>query len=378
MKLRRLLAIAYKETLQVWRDPRSLAIALLMPAMQMVLLGYGVSLDIRHVPLCVYDQEQSQASRALVADFTAGGWFDVVAYLPDERAVRAAMDRGTCIGALTIPVDFTRVLTSTGAATVQVVFDATDANTTNVATGYAQGIIAQASVDLQTRWGQAHASPAQTRGVVDLQPRVWFNEGLDSRNFIVPGVVAVILALVGSQLTSLTVAREWERGTMEQLISTPVTALELMFGKLAPYFLIGMIDAAFCLAVTALWFDVPFRGSLVALTLTTGLFALVVLGIGYLLSARIHNQVGASQVALLVTLLPTTLLSGYTFPLDQMPVAVQAVSLFVFARYYVTILRAVFLKGSPLALLAVPVLALALTAGIIIWLAARAFHKRLD
>ena len=378
MKLRRLLAIAYKETLQIWRDPRSLAIALLMPALQMVLLGYGVSLDIRHVPLCVFDQEQSQASRALVTDFTAGGWFDIVSYLPDERALRAAMDRGACIGALTIPVDFTRVLTSTGAANVQVVFDATDANTTNIATGYAQGIVAQASADFQTRWGQAHARPPSTLGVVDLQPRVWFNEGLDSRNFIVPGVVAVILALVGSQLTSLTVAREWERGTMEQLISTPVTALELMFGKLAPYFLIGMIDAAFCLAATAFWFHVPFRGNLVTLAVTTGLFALVVLGIGYLLSVRIHNQVGASQVALLVTLLPTTLLSGYTFPLDQMPVAVRAVSLLVFARYYVTILRAVFLKGSPLALLTVPVFALALTAGIIIWLAARAFRKRLD
>ena len=378
MKLRRLLAIAYKETLQVWRDPRSLAIALLMPAMQMVLLGYGISLDIRHVPLCVYDQERSQASRALIADFSAGGWFDVVSYLPNERALRAAMDRGACTGALEIPVDFTRVLTTTGAANVQVVFDATDANTTNIATGYAQGIVAQASTDFQTRWGQAHALRAPTNGVIDLQPRVWFNEGLDSRNFIVPGVVAVILALVGSQLTSLTVAREWERGTMEQLISTPVTALELMFGKLAPYFLIGMIDAAFCLAATAFWFHVPFRGSLVALLVTTALFALVVLSIGYLLSVRIHNQVGASQVALLVTLLPTTLLSGYTFPLDQMPVAVQAVSLVVFARYYVTILRAVFLKGSPLALLTVPVLALVLTAALIIWLAARAFRKRLD
>ncbi|HVE21533.1 MAG TPA: ABC transporter permease [Acidocella sp.] len=378
MKLRRLSAIAYKETLQVWRDPRSLAVALLMPAMQMVLLGYGVSLDIRHVPLCVYDQEQSQISRALVADFTDGGWFDVVSRLPDEPALRAAMDRGTCAGALTIPVDFTRVLTSTGAANVQIVFDGTDANTTNIATGYAQAIIAQASADFQSRWGQAHALPAPTRGVVDLEPRVWFNEGLDSRNFIVPGVVAVILALVGSQLTSLTVAREWERGTMEQLISTPVTALEMMFGKLAPYFLIGMLDAAFCLAATVFWFHVPFRGNLLALTVTTGLFALVVLGIGYLLSVRIHNQVGASQVALLVTLLPTTMLSGYTFPLDQMPLAVQAISLIVFARYYVTILRAVFLKGSPLAWLAAPVFALVVTACIIIWLAARAFRKRLD
>jgi ABC-2 type transport system permease protein len=254
MNPRRLFAIAFKETLQVWRDPRSLAIALLMPLMQMALLGYGVSLDIRRVPLCVYDQENSQTSRELVQRFVASKWFVVARVLSDERAVRDAMDRGTCIGAVTIPVNFSRILTTTGAASVQTVFDATDANTTTIAIGYAQGVIAQTTADFQARWAAAHGLRPQTVGGVDLEPRVWFNEGLDSRNFIIPGVVAVILGLVGAQLTSLTISREWERGTMEQLVSTPVTALEVMIGKLVPYFVIGLFDAAFCLCATAFWF----------------------------------------------------------------------------------------------------------------------------
>ena len=378
MNLRRLFAIAFKETLQVWRDPRSLAVVLLMPLMQMVTLGYGVSLDIRHVPLCIYDQENSQISRELVQRFVASGWFVLAHTLQDERAVRGAMDRAACIGAVTIPVNFARTLATTGKAQVQTVFDATDANTTNIAIGYAQGVIALVATDFQARWAAAHGLQPRTVGVVDLQPRVWFNEGLDSRNFIIPGVVAMILGLVGAQLTSLTISREWERGTMEQLISTPVTALEVMIGKLVPYFLIGLFDAALCLCGAIFWFQVPFRGGLGTLMLTTALFTLVVLGIGYLVSVRIRSQVGASQIALILTMLPTTLLSGFTFPIDQMPAAVRAVTLVVHARYFVTILRAVFLKGSTLLDLAQPILALVLYAAIIIWIAARAFRKRLD
>jgi ABC-2 type transport system permease protein len=378
MKPRRLIAMAYKEALQIWRDPRSLAVALLLPVMQMALLGYGVSLDIKHVPLCIHDEENSQLSRELVERFVASGWFSAVRPLASDRALRAAMDRGLCSGAVTIPVDFSRVFTTTGNASVQTVFDATDANTTNVAIGYAQGVVAETTADFEQRWTQAHGLETPTVGVIDLEPRVWFNEGLDSRNFIVPGVVAVILALVGAQLTSLTVSREWERGTMEQLISTPVTALEVMLGKLIPYFLIGLFDAAFCLVATIWWFEVPFRGGLGPLALTTALFTLVVLGIGYLLSVRIKSQVGASQVALMVTLLPTMLLSGFTFPIDQMPAPIRAVTVIVYARYYVTILRSVFLKGSSLYDLAIPVLALTIFAAGIVCVAARAFRKRLD
>lgn len=378
MTPRRLIAIAYKESLQIWRDPRSLAVALLMPLMQMTLLGYGVSLDIKHVPLCIYDQENSQLSRALAERFTASGWFTQTAVLDSDKAVHQAMDRSSCLAALVIPVDFSRTLFSTGNASVQLVLDATDTNTTNVATGYAQAVVAAFNADLAAQWGEAHLAAPGTAGQIDLNARVWFNEGLDSRNFIVPGVVAVILALVGSQLTSLTISREWERGTMEQLISTPVTGLELMFGKLIPYFAIGMVDAAFCLAAAAFWFHVPFRGSLATLIVTTALFALVVLGIGYLLSVRIHSQLGASQIALMLTMLPTTMLSGYTFPIDQMPAAIRVMSWAISARYYVTILRAVFLKGSALGDLILPVAALILYAIVIVILAARAFRKSLD
>ena len=378
MNLGRLFAIAFKETLQVWRDPRSLAIALVMPLMQMVLLGYGVSLDIRRVRLCVYDQEQSQISRELVERFTASDWFRIAAKLHSEQDVRDAMNRGTCVGAVTIPVNFSRVLASTGIAQVQTVFDATDANTTNIAIGYAQGMVAKAAADFQTRWAAAHGIAPQTVGVVDFEPRVWFNEALDSRNFIIPGVVAMVLGLVGAQLTSLTVSREWERGTMEQLISTPVTALELMIGKLVPYFLVGMFDAAFCLCAAVFWFHVPFRGSIATLMLTTALFILVVLAIGYYVSVRIHSQLGASQIALTLTMVPINLLSGFTFPIDQMPGWIQGITLFVHARYYVTILRGVFLKGSWAGDLVWPILGLLVYAIVLIWLASRAFHKRLD
>jgi ABC-2 type transport system permease protein len=378
MNLKRLLAIAYKETLQVWRDPRSLSIALLMPLMQMVLLGYGVSLDIRRVPLCIYDQENSQTSRELVQRFVASDWFRTAPILHDERAVRDAMDRETCAGVVTIPVNFSRVLATTGSADVQTVFDATDANTTGIATGYAQGVIGLVTAGFETSYGASHGIVQRTVGVVDLQPRVWFNETLDSRNFIIPGVVAVILGLVGAQLSSLTVSREWERGTMEQLISTPVTALELMIGKLTPYFVIGSVDAAFCLCAAAFWFQVPFRGGLGTLILTTALFTLVVLGIGYLVSVRVRSQLGASQIALLLTMLPTSLLSGFTFPIDQMPAVLRAITVIVYPRYYVTIVRAVFLKGSSLGELTTPVLALVVYAAVLIWIASRAFRKRLD
>ena len=378
MSARRLLAMAYKESLQIWRDRRSLAIALLMPLMQMALLGYGVSLDIRRVPLCVYDEEHSQTSRELVQSFVASGWFSMVALTDSEREVRDAMNRGTCNMAVTIPVNFSRVLTTTGTAPVQTIADASDTNTANIAIGYGQGIVAEVAALFAARWNDAHGLLPQQYGVVDLEPRVWYNEGLDSRNFIIPGVVAVILALVGAQLTSLTVAREWERGTMEQLISTPVKPLEVLLGKLLPYFAIGFVDAAFCLLGAVYWFHVPFRGSVLTLLVTTALFTVVVLGIGYLMSVHIRSQLGASQVALLLTMLPTTMLSGYTFAIDQMPKAIQAITLLVYARYYVAILRAIFLKGSPLADLVVPLGALALYALVIIVLSVRAFRKSLD
>ncbi|MDE2304813.1 MAG: ABC transporter permease [Gammaproteobacteria bacterium] len=378
MNLRRLSAMVYKEGLQILRDPRSLAIALVMPLMQMALLGYGVSLDIKHVPICVYDQEMSQLSRSITQRFDAAGWFSTVRTLGSQSELSRAMDGGTCIAAVVVPVDFSRRLAATGSAPLQAVFDATDVNTSNIAQGYLLGVLADVNARIAADYRDAHGLRSASLGQVDLQASTWFNETLDSRNFIIPGVVAVILALIGAQLTSLTVSREWERGTMEQLISTPVTALEVMLGKLIPYFAVGMVDAGVCLALAVYWFDVPFRGALSTLAVATALFSLVILGIGYLISVRFRSQLAASQIALLVTLMPTTLLSGYTFPIDQMPRPIQLATLVVYPRYFITILRGIFLKGSTLADLWQPMLGLVAFAAAIVWLAAIAFRKWLD
>jgi len=378
MRARRIKAIAVKEMLQVWRDPISLMIALLMPFMQMILLGYGVSLDVKGLPVCVFDREASQNSQALLKHFQASEYFSIVAGFDNYRDVTKALDRGQCQLVLVIPSDFTERLNDFGTSSVQALVDATDTNTANIAIGYAQAVVSGFSSDVQLQMADETGSGIAMLQPVAIESRVWFNEDLESRDFIIPGVVALVMALVGAQLTSLTISREWERGTMELLVSTPVTPMELMLGKLLPYFAIGLLDAIFCLALAVFWFDVPFRGTLATLFFTTSLFLIVVLGIGYLISTAIRSQVGAAQIGLLVTLLPTTLLSGYAFPIDQMPTIVQGVTYLVFARYYVTILKAVFLKGSGVLDLAAPILAMVVYAAIVAFLAARAFHKRLD
>jgi ABC-2 type transport system permease protein len=376
MNLRRVRAIARKEMIQVWRDPRSLMIVLLMPLMQMALLGYGVNLDIKHVPICVFDREGSQQSQSLMKAFQASPYFQIVEADRDYNAVKRAIDGGRCKMAVVVPPDFSEDLSATNSTSVQTILDATDDNTANIARGYAQAVVATFSSDVQAQrlqsMGQQQPNPPAV-----AEYRVWFNEDLESRDFVIPGIVAMVLALVGAQLTSLTISREWERGTMEVLVSTPVTRMELMAGKILPYFFIGMLDAALCLTIAVFWFEAPFRGAVLTLFITTSLFLVVVLGVGYFISASIRSQVGASQIALLVTMLPTTLLSGFAFPIDQMPAPVQAVTYLVHSRYYVTILKAIFLKGSGLSDLVWPIAALAVYALAVGILAARAFRKTL-
>jgi ABC-2 type transport system permease protein len=378
MRFRRLRAIAIKELLQIWRDPRSLMIALLMPFTQMFLLGYGVTLDLKHIPVCTFDREASQNSQSLLKHFEASRYFVIARNVATYPALAAAIDRADCKIAIVIPPEFSERLNDSHSATVQAILDATDDNTANIAFGYAQAVVsgysAEVMLDVMDRLGQE----LQQVQPMTTQSRIWFNEDLDSRNFIIPGVVAVIMALVGAQLTSLTISREWERGTMELLISTPVRPSEVMIGKLLPYLVLGWIDAALCLVLACLWFSVPFRGTIFTLFVTTSLFLVVVLGIGYLLSVLIRSQIGASQVALLVTMLPTMLLSGYVFPIDQMPTVVQDVTYLVHARYYVTIVKAIFLKGADIPALALPTVFLLIYATAVMTLAARAFRKRLD
>ena len=378
MRLRRVKAIAVKESLQIVRDPRSLMIALLIPLMQMFMLGYGINLDVKHIPLCAYDREGSQQSQGLLKLFAASQYFSMHKVARNYAEITRDIDDGTCRLAIVIPSGFSQSLNDSGTGTVQALIDGTDSNTANIAANYARAVISGFSSDMQLQSVQRKGGTVQTLTPVDVQARVWFNEDLESRNFIVPGIVALVMAIVGAQLTSLTIAREWERGTMELLVSTPVKPTELMLGKLLPYFVIGMIDAAICLALAVFWFDVPFRGTLATLFFTTSLFLTVVLCIGYYISVSIRSQVGASQIALLLTMLPTTLLSGFAFPIDQMPVIVQGITYLVSGRYYVTILKSVFLKGAGVGELALPILCLALYAIVLVVLAARSFRKTLD
>jgi len=376
VKLRRISAIAIKEVLQVWRDPRSLMMALLVPVMQMLLLGYGVNLDIANIPTCTYDEEGSPQSVDLLKHFQASRYFNLVANLNSERQIADAMDRGRCKIAIVIPADFSRDIAMTRYASVQAIVDATDDNTATLATAYARAVVQGYSDEVQAELALQLGQRTMPAPIAE-QSRVWFNEDLESRNFIIPGVVALVLALVGAQLTSLTISREWERGTMELLLSTPVTPMELMIGKLLPYFAIGLLDAAICLAFALYLFAVPFRGAFSTLLFTTSLFLVVVLGIGYLLSVLIPSQIGASQMAMFATIMPISLLSGYAFPIDQMPAPIQALTYLVHARYYVTILKAIFLKGSSAAELWAPITALIVYAAAVAGLAARAFRRQL-
>jgi ABC-2 type transport system permease protein len=346
---------------------------------QMLLFGYGATLDAKHLAVWAFDREGSQASQALLERFRASAYFDLVRTVDDYGALVRAVDDGRCKLGLVVPPDYSRRLAGGEAVAVQAIVDASDDNTANLAIGYAEGVVGGASHDVQLDWLRRNGLPDRAAAPpISVETRTWYNEDLESRNFIVPGVIALVMTLAGALLSSLTIAREWERGTMEQLVSTPVTPREILVGKLVPYFVIGLVDAALCVGIGIGWFGVPFRGTALTLFVATALFLVVVLGIGFMISVAIPNQVGASQIAILVTLLPTNMLSGFAFPIDQMPAPIRAVSYLVWARYYLTILKAVFLKGSGLASLAPSMLALVAYAVVVGGVATRAFRKTLE
>jgi ABC-2 type transport system permease protein len=378
MNLRRILAIMRKEIIQILRDPRSLLIIILMPVMQLVIYGYAVNLDVKNIPLCVYDRDGTQTSQDLLKRFQATDYFRIVHIADNYPEVLRQIDSGNATAAIVIPAQFGETLHSGGKVSVQLLIDASDSNSANVAMGYAQAIIQMYSSDIAIDWEQQHGLPVAGSGPVQFQARTWFNEDLQSMANIVPGVVAMVMAVVGAFLTSLTIAREWERGTMEQLISTPVGRLEIQIGKLVPYFVIGMFDTALCAVMGVWWFGVPFRGSWLVMYGTSALFLGVVLSMGYYFSVVSKTQIAASQMAMLATFLPTFLLSGFLFPIDQMPKLVQWLSVILPARYYVEILRNVFLKGTSLSLMRSQIAALTTISAILILLATRAFHKRLE
>ena len=373
----RVLAVARKEVIQILRDARSLVIVVVMPLFMMLLFGYGVNLDTSAIPMYVLDREGSQQSQNLLKHFQSSRYFDIVGVVDNYPSVLRALDEGRCRMAIVIPARFSEELNSGTPVGVQLLVDAIDDNTANLAFSYSESVLRGFSADVQLQW-------LRRQGLVGLAPplnvdaRIWFNEVLESKAFIVPGVIALVLTVIGTFLTSLTVARERERGTLEQLISTPVRSSEIMVGKLMPYFVISVIDFGICAAIAIWGVRVPFRGSWLALSVGSAFFLIVVLSMGYLISVLASTQLAASQTALVTAFLPAFLLSGFIYPIDQMPLVLRAFTHIIPARYYVSILKSVFLKGTPIGLIGADLLGLAIFAALVGTLATRAFHKTLD
>ena len=376
MSFTRFLAVARKEVVHIFRDTRGLIIVLIMPVVLVLLFGYGVNLDFKGLPVYVYDRDGSQRSQDLLKRFQASEYFDVVQVVNNYPALARSLDDGHAKMGIVIPWDFSQRLSNGRPAQIQALVDGSDDNTANVLIGYAQAVVQGYSADSQLLWLRNRGQIVQP-ALVSVQTRTWYNEDLESSAFIVPGVLALVMSVIGAFLTSLTIAREWERGTMEQLISTPVTPVEIMLGKLTPYFAIGMFDVIVCALIAIYWFQVPFRGSFLTLLFSSAMFLIVVLSLGFFVSVIAKNQLTASQISLLATFLPAFLLSGFLFAIEQMPVVLQWITRAVPARYYVSILKKIFLKGTPAALLYADLVPLALFAMVLALLATTSFHKRL-
>ena len=376
MKGRRLLAVSRKEFLHVRRDPRSLGLGIAIPVVLLLLFGYVLTLDVDKVPLAIRDLSRTPESRELLSRFEGSRYFQVALRAEGYPEVEAAIDGGRVLAALVIPEDFAARVRSDRPAVVQLLLDASEANTATIALGYAETVVSGYSADLEVRWAQANGLQG-IRPPVDVRSRVWFNTDLESRNFIVPGLISVIMMIIGALLTSLTVAREWEQGTMEQLIATPVTAAELILGKLLPYFVIGMADLAVAVVMGKYLFHVPMRGSLPLLFGIAAVFLVGALSLGMLFSVAARSQLPASQMAMAFTFLPSYLLSGFVFSIDSMPPVVRAVTYLVPSRYFVKVIKGIYLKGVGLGTLAADTALLLVFGAAMVLAAIRLFRKKL-
>ena len=367
----RLRGLGRKEFLQILRDPSSLAIAFLMPIILLLLFGYGVSLDAKHVPLAMVVESPGAETDEFTGAFQHNEYFKPVMSPTMNEAVDALIAHRVA-GIIRLRADFTSDVLTTPSAPIQVILNGVDANTARLVSGYLEGV-----------WLNWMASRAKVQGTsfdipVQVQQRIWFNSEVRSRNFLVPGLIAVIMTLIGALLTAMIVAREWERGTMEALMVTPVATWEILVGKLIPYFVLGMGGMALSVG-TAVWiFHVPLRGSLWILSVTSALFLLTALGMGFLISIVARNQFVAGQIAIITTFLPAFLLSGFLFDINSMPPAVQVVTHLVAARYFVTVLQTLFLAGNFWSIILSNSLALIIMGTVFLGLSRRKFHKRLD
>jgi ABC-2 type transport system permease protein len=368
-RARRVAALVRKEIRQILRDPSSIAIGVVLPLFLILLYGYGLSLDVRNAPLAVVLEDSSAEATELVAGFQLSPYFDARVLSSMPRAEELMLAREVD-GIVRIRADFARNVLR-GDGEVQLLVHGVDANRARILQGYVQGAVAEWAARRAAEGLPALAPP------VSIRERLWFNEASESRHFLIPGLIVLIMTLIGALLTAMVMAREWERGTLEALFVTPVRVGEILLGKTIPYFALGIVGLLLCLFCSRFLFHVPFRGSIWVLGAASTLYLLVALGIGLLISSWVKSQFVASQITLLVTFLPAVMLSGFLFDLRSMPTAVRLITYVLPARYFVALLQTVFLAGDVWSVIVPNAAVLALMAAVLLWATPAMVQKKL-
>ena len=376
MNTRRTRAMFLKECRHIMRDSRSLIMALILPLFQMLLFGYALNLDVDRIPTLIYDGDHSTISRALISRLQGSRFFEIEGYVDSYAEIEKAIDKSKVLLGVAIPRNYSQRLEGSNKANVQILLDGSDSNTASIALSYVESLVQSYALKVRSDGQQRH-SGLPLRPPVEARLRVWYNSTLESSNYIVPGLIAAMMMVIAALLTSLTVAREWEMGTMEQLLSTPVRPAEIVVGKMLAFFVVGVADTVIAVVVGIFIYGVPFRGNIWVLAFTTVIFLCGAFFWGILVSAVARSQLFAFQMGLVTTFLPSFLLSGFLYAIENMPVPIQVITHVVPARYFVTIVRGIFLKGVGLHVLWGEVLFLAAFSVIVFLLAERRMRQKL-
>ncbi len=372
----RIIAILKKEFLQVFRDPRMRVVIFISPLIQVFIFGYAATMDITHVPIAVYDIDNTKESRALIHDFSYSQYFDIKHYARDEAEVNTLIDQTRVLAVVKFNKGFSRDLVGNNPAEVQLVVDGTDSNAASIILGYAGSVIENYNLRILRERSQVYLGGEHNVPYVDLRDRRWFNENLESRNYYLPGVIVLIVTIMSLLLSAMAIVREKEIGTMEQLMVSPIKSFELIIGKILPFGVIAVVQVTLITMVGFFWFQVPLRGSVLLLFICTILYLLTTLGAGLFLSTICSTQQEAMMSVFFFNF-PATLLSGFAYPIANMPQAIQYITYLNPQRYYLTIVRYIFLKGVGIGVLWDEMLALLVIGIIVITMSSLRFQKRL-
>jgi len=376
--MKTIIRFVIKEFQQFKRDPKMFGIILIAPVIQLIFLGYAANLDVDNVKTVIYDQSKSSESRIFIERFTSSGYFQIIEYVNDYKALETKINSSEAILGLVISRDFEENISINKSASVQAIFEGSDGNQASIAAGYVKMIIAKYSKNIVAELKNKSGMKVSVTGNINPEIRVWYNPEMKTRNYMVPGIVGLLVSLVTLVLTSLAIVKEKEIGTMEQLIVTPIKPYQLIAGKLIPFTILGLVSVVIILAAMRLIFSIPVKGSGLFLLISSIFYILSTLGIGLFISTISKNQQQAMMIAVFAVMMPMIFLSGFAFPIENMPQIIQFISNVIPLKYFIIIIRGVISKGLGMADLWFEALILLLMGLMILYLSAKRFHKRLE